>query len=332
MIHVAVLLAVHKPDWNLLSVQLESYRRQRGVMTSLFAVLDGDATCRDQDLRMLLLGYGASLIEATAGLGVRRAFLKGLETALSLTADAGVLFAFMDQDDRWYEQKLAASIGKLLEDQAELVHCDARVVDAAGSMIAPSLHALEKRQHGDSLLGAILLNTVTGMTSVFTRSTAETGLLLAKDLRSNVLHDHLLAVAASARGRITFLDTVLLDYVSHGKNVVGPVAWRKRSIWMRRFSLSAVVSYCNTTSRVFNDRRAIVEALDREGWAPQKLCELFLLGRKPTGLWNLSTAYIRSMREMKRDGRSRCANWLMRFFPLTFWYRLRKSLGPMPEK
>lgn len=320
--HVAVVLAVHKPDRKLLSIQLESYRRQQGVTTRLFAVLDGEEACRDAGLRTSLTEYGATLIEQPEGVGVRRAFLTGLEAALTASPDEDTLFAFMDQDDRWHEEKLAACAVSLRGERAELVHCDARVVDANGTVIAHSLHALENRQRGESLTGSVLLNTVTGMTAVFTRATAEACISLENGLHSVVLHDHLLAVAASARGRTIFLDKVLLDYVSHGKNVVGPVGWRSRPLWARSFSASAVSRYCQTTARVFSDRRAIVEALNRQGLAPQNLCNMFLVSAEPPGVWDLSKIYIREIRAMKRAGQSRCARWLMRFLPLACWLRI----------
>ena len=330
--HVAVILAVHKPDMELLAVQLASYRRQKGVLTSLFAVLDGEATCNDQDVRTELRDAGAVLIEERVGLGVRRAFLSGLEKALEATDNKDALFAFMDQDDRWHEEKLSASVESLLSEEAQLVHCDARVVGAEGRMIAPSLHVLENRQCGESLLGFVLLNTVTGMTAVFTRRAARTCLSLERGLQSAVLHDHLMAVAASACGRVVFLDRVLLDYVSHGNNTVGPVKWRKQPVWSRQFSAAAANRYWETTGRVFADRRSIVEALKREGLAPGNLCEIFLVGDHHSSFRRLAAAYGRSVLQMRREGQSRGAGWLMRFFPLALRRHYLQVANAAPPK
>lgn len=320
--HVAVVMAVHKPDKTLLATQLESYRRQQGVNTSLFALLDGEETCADQAVVEELRRFGAVLIEERSGVGVRRAFLTALAEALEATAKTDALFAFMDQDDRWHDEKLSVSVRALCETNAQLVHCDARVITAEGQLVAPSVHALENRQRGESLLGQVLLNTVTGMTAVFTRTAAQTCLNLEQGLESTVLHDHLMAVAAVARGRITFVDRVMLDYVSHGRNAVGPVQWQTRPYLAREFSMAALSRYSETTSRVFRDRQSIVYALFRNELAPKELCAVFLVGDAPPSFWRLTASYLRGIRQMKREGRARCGRWLMRFYPLAIILRL----------
>ena len=314
--HVNVILALHMPNKRLLKIQLESYRRQVGVTTTLFAILDGEETCSDNELREQLSKAGATLIYESTGVGVRRAFLKGLAEALETTSDPEGLFAFMDQDDRWYEEKLSASASMLFSERAQLIHCDASVINEEGRLIAQSLHVLENRQHGGSLLGCILLNTVSGMSAVFTRAAAKLCLSLEQGLQSKILHDHLISIAASALGRIVFLDRVLLDYVSHGSNTVGPIPWRKRSLWTRRVSLDALLKYFKTTAEVFEDRQFIVFALKSHGFASDDLCQLFLIGNSPPNILTLFYVYLRAAMLLYSESRTRCAKWIVRFFPL----------------
>jgi hypothetical protein len=59
------------------------------------------------------------------------------------------------------------------------------------------------------------------MTAVFDRRTAEKALLLGAATGADLLHDHVVALAAALSGEIIYLDEPLVDYVQHGRNTIG---------------------------------------------------------------------------------------------------------------
>jgi hypothetical protein len=80
---------------------------------------------------------------------------------------------------------------------------------------------MERRSRDYSLANIIIMNAVTGMTAVFDRRTAETAIVLGAGTVVDVLHDHLVALAAALSGEIIYLDAPLVDYVQHGRNTIG---------------------------------------------------------------------------------------------------------------
>ena len=296
---VAVVMAIRDPDCQLLQAQLQSLIAQRGVGLTLFAVIDGDGAISPEGLR-LLKAHGARIIASDVHLGIRTAFFAGLAAALAGDAGGARYFAYCDQDDVWHAEKLAVSIAALKETGARLVHCDARVVDEAGREIAASLHRYERREPADTLLDHVLINYVTGMTSVFTRETARTALALSRDLDSETLHDHITAVAAAATGEVRFLDRRLVDYVQHGGNSLGAIA-RRKNRWRDVLGLKHIRAYRKTSLRLFRERRALVRHLQREGLAPDDLCRMFPADGVPVP----ARLYLRELLKFAANGKTR---------------------------
>jgi glycosyltransferase involved in cell wall biosynthesis len=218
---VRVVMAVHEPEIRLLARQFQSLLGQVGVTVRIIVVLDGPQTEAVSKWLEENAGPEVQLLSLTRQQGARVSFLSGLEAALAESADPNVVYAFCDQDDVWYPDKLSRQLTLLRESRAALVHCDARVVDAAGNVIHPSLHRMEQRSRDYTLANLIIMNPVTGMTAIFDRRTAENAVILHGQTGADLLHDHLVALAAVLSGEITYLDEPLVDYVQHGRNTIG---------------------------------------------------------------------------------------------------------------
>lgn len=297
---VCVVVAVHKPSLPLLGKQIDSLAAQAGVKLSLVAVIDGADTARDGALMALLRGAGAAIVINDVAQGARRSFAEGLRRAIARSPGDAGYFAYCDQDDVWHPEKLSRSIAVLRDQGAALVHCDARVLDEKGSVIAPSLFRFEARQESTDLLGTLLLNSVTGMTAVFPARTARTALTVLDRYQGPLLHDHVTAAVAASIGRIVFIDEALVDYVQHGANQIG--AKRPRpALRSRAVGLSHLSAYRATSSEIFEERRALASVLAQEDLLPQDIGAMFLIGQRPR-IAGFVTTYMRAVRQLLGAG------------------------------
>ena len=167
----------------------------------------------------------------------------------SLSRGSGQYYMFADQDDIWHPDKVEKTLAAMKEaeeacaqgtgapaeeaagaegKEAEppcpvpvLVHCDMRVVDEEGQEIAPSYVKYQQMSPERCGLNQLLVqNNVTGGALMMNEALVK--LILSRPVpRRAVMHDHWIALAAAAFGKIVFLDEALYDYRQHGTNVLG---------------------------------------------------------------------------------------------------------------
>ena len=295
--HVVIIAAFHEPDHDLARRLIASLLGQSEVAVNVIAVLDGAATASDTALRAMLAGQRIITMVLDEPQGVRGAFAAGLARALALHPGDDACFAYADQDDIWQADKLRHLLAALGQDGVSLAHCDARVIARDGTLIAASLHAFEHRQDPRNLLEALLINSISGMTALFTAPVARLAVRLMTGLDSTLLHDHVTAAAAAALGRIVSVDRPLVDYVQHEGNVLGARELRQRRFFERSFRRSDIAAYRATTQRIFDDRRAVILALQAAGLLPQRLADMFVSGpRRPAAwrmIWHYDAAFFR---------------------------------------
>ncbi len=307
---VSVAMAFHRPSPVLARRQIESLVAQEGVRLSIAAVIDGAETAGDEELMALLTAAGAAITVNGEALGIRRAFATGLGQAIAAAQGDDGFFAYCDQDDVWHPEKLRLSVAALRGTGAALVHCDARVLDGAGHVIAPSLHRFEARREAGGLLEAMLVNSVTGMTAVFTARTARLAAAVLERYQGELLHDHVTAAVAAGSGGIALVDRVLADYVQHGGNQIG--ARPPRPVLRRRaIGASHLKAYRATSREIFESRRALANALAEEGLLPPQLETLFLLGPSPSKAQYAGDA-LRQFAKLMRAGQFRRAGMAAR--------------------
>ncbi len=240
MPEVAVVLAVFHPDPEHLGAQLASLAGQSGVRLRVLAVVgDRVSGALITDLAEPL-SLDIELVVPESASNSYDSFGLGLSAALAAFPEARV-FALCDQDDIWAPDRLRLGGAALASPGVTLVHSDARVIDAEGKEIAPSLHDLERRKRPASLRDLLLANVVTGMTALFSREVAEAALPFPRQAALFFHHDLWIALVAFALGGIDYIDKPLVDYRQHGRNVVGagiPTRPRHRiggSAWRRHW-------------------------------------------------------------------------------------------------
>lgn len=172
------------------------------------------------------------VIRHPRALGIRRNFESGLRAA------TGDLIALCDQDDRWHADRIERAVAVFsTRPRLQLVHSDARLIDADGASLGQSLFGtlpLSARERaaihrGDALSVLLRRNVVTGATTMVRRRLVEAALPIPKGW----LHDEWLAIWSAATAEIELVDDALIDYRQHTANAVG-VAARSLSVITNR--------------------------------------------------------------------------------------------------
>ena len=213
---IAVCLATYRPDPALLRAQIDSIRAQT----------DGNWTCVISDDRSEPEHYARileivkddrrfSVSQAPEWLG----FYRNFERALALAPPEATLVVLSDQDDVWHPDKLATlrdAIGS-----AALVYSDQRLVDEAGRVLRDSMW-VGRANNSTNMASMLVANTVTGAATLIRRDVLER-VLPFPECPGMQFHDHWIALAALAAGRLAYVDRPLYDYVQHDGAVLGRV-------------------------------------------------------------------------------------------------------------
>lgn len=190
----------------------------------------------------------------------------------TIAACTSTLIALSDQDDVWPPGRLERLLPLFDDPDVELVHTDARLVDAGGVEVGIRLlDALEATPHerralvaGDAFTVLLRRNLVTGATVVLRRSLA----VAATPFPPSWLHDEWLAAIAAAHGSLRLIDEPWLDYRQHGGNEVGASAPTAARRWAKLREPRAP-----RAARLIARSRALVEYLEHTE-APVSLREL----------------------------------------------------------
>ena len=228
----------------------------------------------------------------------------------SLSRGSGQYYMFADQDDIWHPDKVEKTLAAMKEAEAGctqgagapaedaagaegkeaeppcpvpvLVHCDMRVVDEEGQEIAPSYVKYQQMSPERCGLNQLLVqNNVTGGAMMMNEALVQ--LILSRPVpRRAVMHDHWIALAAAAFGKIVFLDEALYDYRQHGTNVLGAAKGSRVREVLDRLGLFRKDG--KTKKEMDRHSASVYEALFRQA------AEFGRLYETPAGGQNLSAA------------------------------------------
>lgn len=211
---------------------------------------------------------------------------------------------FADDDDVWLAEKVAQTLARMRELEAEhgpdtplLVHGDLAVTDGALTVVASSMAELQRLDGRESQLSHLVVqNYATGCTVMVNRALAD---LVRPPFDGAIMHDWWLLLIAGAFGRIAYLDVPLVLHRQHGKNTVGAIdahSWRynlrrqrdtagtaRRDVGTRRQAEAFLAAFAD---RLTPDQAELLRAyvdLPRQG----KLARLRTLSRY--GFWKNTT-------------------------------------------
>ena len=250
---IFVVMAAFRPDPVHLKTQIKSIADQTdiGPLTLIAVIADGTS---EGLVRDTAAGAGVDLhvVNPGAELDAVRAFEAGLTEALSLCETQAAegpepLIALSDQDDMWHPYRLSRGVAAIRQTGALLVHSDARLIDASGTELHPSMFAYERRHRSPGLRGLLYRNNITGMTALMQAQLLRTALPFPPQNGVHFYHDLWLGLIAEALPGpgVHLIQDALVDYRQHHSNTIGAVDrssrrwWRRHSAqerlsWMRR--------------------------------------------------------------------------------------------------
>jgi glycosyltransferase involved in cell wall biosynthesis len=214
VVEVAICMATHNPPEDLLARQLDSIRAQRD--TDWLCLVSDDCS-RPEAFAALEAAIGDDPRFVVSRSGRRLGFYHNFERALAMVPPRAKFVALADQDDFWQPHKLSTLVERIGDSQ--LIYSDARVVARDGTVLSDTYWGRRRNNHSD-LSSLLVANSVTGAASLFRRELLEDALPFPPAQFAHY-HDHWLALAALALGRIDFVDEPLYDYVQHGTASLG---------------------------------------------------------------------------------------------------------------
>ena len=224
---VAICLTTYNPPLDLFARQIESIAGQTH-RNWLCVVSDdhSDAATFAEIERIAARDARFRVHRNPARLG----FYRNFERCLKLAPAAADFIALSDQDDYWYEDKLAACLAEFRADDVQMVYSDMDIVTREGETLSRTYWTTRRNNYTD-LEALLLANTVTGAAIVF-RSGLLPDLLPFPRMNVSLYHDHWIACAALTKGRIGYVDRPLYAYRQHQGNVIGhcipaPITFRK---------------------------------------------------------------------------------------------------------
>ena len=328
-----VVLPVYRPDLRHLETQIASVSGQ--TVTSVYVVFVVADRSSSGAIRELATNSGLafSLVEPPQDLDAPRAVEAGLYRALRIGGPE-TLIALCDQDDIWHPDRLERSRAALNDTGASLAHSDARLVDAEGKLLYPSMFRFEGRLRKPGLRGLLMRNAVTGMTVTMRRKLVEMALPFPPQAGVHFYHDLWLALLAEATDGIALIRAPLVDYRQHGKNVMGAIDRRKGprlrfgvpdAAWLRReaagYALARYLAH-SVNNRLAN---AVASGQLRHGEAKVQPLRPYLARMRGVGghLWDAL--------RMAATGNLRLARTALAFATVSLGraiWSVREALGP----
>lgn len=218
---VAIVMATYFPDEEYFREQLKSLNEQSYEELELIVCDDSaDETQFEKISKIIqeeIFEFPFRIIKNEQNIGSNNSFEKLTKEATS------EYIAYADQDDIWHSDKIEKLVSLAQNEKATLVYSDLRLIDDDSTIISESmLRSSFRMKHvrGDNTFGYLIQNnSVTGAAMLIRIDIAKAALPLPD--ASYFVHDHWLAIAASANGTVSYSENPLVDYRIHENNQVG---------------------------------------------------------------------------------------------------------------
>lgn len=229
---IAICMATYEPELEAFQRQVDSIRGQS--YTDWVCIINDDGSSNETWAKMqksCSTDDRFRFYQNPGNLG----FYRNFESALKKVPSNADYVAFSDQDDYWYENKLAALVDGMRRDDVNLVYSDMRIVDADGTEVAATYWVNRRNEHRD-LPVVLVANTVTGAASMFKRELLQ-HLVPFPPRVGDAFHDHWLACSALSTGTVGYIDAPLYDYYQYGDSVIGHCDFVRFTLRQRLASL-----------------------------------------------------------------------------------------------
>ncbi len=211
---VAICMATHNPDRELLQRQIESIIAQDHKN---WVCIITDDSSNDVSSHNIL-----DLVENDARFYYsknkeRKGFYRNFEESLSQVPPDAEFVALCDQDDSWDANKLSTLLNAI-DEKHQLVFSDCRIV--MNDEVVSGTFWATRQNHYRSFKDTFTANVVTGAASMFRASLLPFVLPFPQKV-FEVYHDQWIALAAHLRGGISYVEQPLYSYHQHPDNVIG---------------------------------------------------------------------------------------------------------------
>jgi glycosyltransferase involved in cell wall biosynthesis len=248
---VVILLATRNGA-EFLQPQLDSFRAQTYGDWELLVSDDGSTDATIEIVARFARSVSQRVVIVS---GPQKGFWQNFVALVRSDAIDGDLFAYSDQDDIWFPEKLAKAVAwfekraapspALYFTRTELMHGDGTPAGFAPLFKRPP-----------TFRNALVQNIGGGNTMVFNRSAREA--LLATPVDAELVsHDWWTYQVVTGIGGDAYYDPwPSLKYRQHGQNIVGAnIGWRARMVRLTAFANGRVVSWNEVNLRVLGRMR-----------------------------------------------------------------------------
>lgn len=215
---VSVVISIFNPNIEYLTKQIESIENQDYQHIEIIIWDDNPETNVDERLfERLINKYSYQYIKCKVNLGYAKAFEK-----LTMLAK-GKYIAYCDQDDIWMKNKISRMVAEIKKENAVLVTADRAIIDENDKIIVSSCRKKMPQNSntwntGDNIVvNAVFSTYAIGMNILIRADVAKQLMPIPED----TAHDKWLTAGASVKGKVAFIDEVLVQYRRHGKNASG---------------------------------------------------------------------------------------------------------------
>ena len=212
---LAICMATYNPPLDLFEQQVDCIIAQSHRNWICIVNDDGSVPANYEAMRRILARDQRFFLFRNAA---RRNFYHNFEAALERVPTSAQFVALCDQDDRWYPEKLRASL-RPFTPSTTLVYTDLDVVTREGALVHHS-YWVGRRNNYTDFKALLFANTVTGAASVFRAELLRDILPLPPRLGDS-FHDHWIACVAMARGQLGYVAEPMYAYRQHEGNVIG---------------------------------------------------------------------------------------------------------------
>ena len=215
---IAVLMSSYNGE-KYIREQLNSILNQKGVQVKLFVRDDGSSDHTVDILKEYMRKENIVFIEDINRLGPGGSFMQLLYIYGGESFD---YFAFADQDDIWFDNKLKVAIDQLREYKTELplLYGSNQYLYIKGKKSGFRY----KEVQNTSLIGHMTRNTISGCTFVFNKALAKKICEVPRvdmDLIKYRMHDAWIFLVAIVCGKVIYDPKAYMLYRIHGQNAVG---------------------------------------------------------------------------------------------------------------
>lgn len=214
---VEILMATYNGE-NYIEEQIESLFNQTYTNWNLLIRDDGSKDRTIEILEKLEKQYPDKiklLRDSKGGLKAKDNFLELLRNSKEN------YIMFCDQDDVWLPNKIEITLKKMLkvEEGPTLIHTDLKVVDKNLNIISNSFWKFQNINPSRKAYNYLIVqNNITGCTMMINRELAN---LSNSEFPNGLMHDWVIGIIASLKGKIEYIKESTILYRQHGNNDVG---------------------------------------------------------------------------------------------------------------